>query len=93
MAVGYAMWGGRRPEDVGERRTIRAVSDPESEPEAPPQAIVPWRSVLSLVLVIVGVILLAVGVGLILGVGGALASAGLAAIAIGIILGMAGDET
>jgi small-conductance mechanosensitive channel len=85
------MWGGRRPEDVGEPRAIHAVT-PDPEPEAPPQVVIPWRSVLSLVLVIVGVVLLAVGVGLLLGVGGALASAGLVAIAIGIILGMGGDE-
>ena len=95
--IGHAMWGGRRPEDVGEPRTIYAV-DPEAEPEseAPepePQAqIMALRSLLSLCLVIFGMILLSVGMGLILGVGGALAGAGLVALVIGTMLGM-GDET
>lgn len=84
------MWGGRRPEDVGEQRTIHAVSQ---EPQSPGAESLAWRAALSLSLVAVGMILLSVGMGLILGVGGALAGAGLVAIAVGLILGLSGDET
>ena len=90
MVVGHAMWGGLRPEDGGEQRTIHAVSQPE--PTTPGVTSLAWRVLLSLALTVLGVVMLTVGLGLILGVGGALAGAGLVALVVGIILGM-GDET
>lgn len=95
-AVGYAMWGGRRPEDVGEPRTIHAVEseqpEPTDVPEEPSVPIMALRSLLSLCFVVFGTILLAVGLGLILGVGGALVGAGLVTLIVGIMLGL-GDDT
>jgi len=93
VVVGSSMWGGRRPEDVGEQRTIRVVNEQET-PDSPEVDTV-WavRPLVSLALVVLGVTLLSVGLGLILGVGGALAGVGLVALVVGIMLGMGGDET
>lgn len=87
-ARGSSMWGGRRPDDVGEPRTIHAVDNTTPEPDEA----VSLRPLFSLTLVVLGAIMSSVGLGLILGIGGALAGTGLTAVTIGIILGM-GEET
>lgn len=88
MAIGHSMWGGRGPDDVGERRAIRV--DTEDEPVA--AGFSTGRLIASLILVLLATILLVTGLALILGIGGALVGAGLSALMVGIMLGM-GDET